>query len=509
MVQCHIIAGLAVSTRPSGQHRVDDPPRHPENVLGDPLLSSDRLVCHKVQPSTTCLRLPIPGSTSPRSGCSDNVMEGDVCLRISSHSSPAKSYQQDKPRKLPSSAGSSSLAQANLVHTVIRPTSGLPDNATPGPSSVNSASLRSSSSQRESAEPTYVATICEHLQKKGFSRKVAERMSRPQKQSSIAVYQSKWQVFCNWCNRRSLDPCKASIQQLADFFLHLHEDLKLAHETIVGYRAALGHILRLTNDIDLGNDQDISHLLANFARDIRSIKPRIPTWNLAFVLHALREKPFEPLSKASLKLLTLKTVFLIFLASGRRRSEIHSLDFKSTSWSHDWSRVVLKPHLDFVSKTDLAAKPRSAFSSITIPALSEITDDELELTLCPVRALRIYLKRTASFRKGKKQLFISLKKNFGGDIHKNTVSSWIKNTVLLAYKMASSDNQKIHGVKAHDLRGLSASWAFTKNCSLDDLMGACGWKNHTTFTSHYLKDLTLESSDLLHLGPLVVAQSRV
>jgi hypothetical protein len=38
------------------------------------------------------------------------------------------------------------------------------------------------------------------------------------------------------------------------------------------------------------------------------------------VLRALMEEPFEPMDRASLKYVTLKTVFLVVLATAQRRS---------------------------------------------------------------------------------------------------------------------------------------------------------------------------------------------
>ena len=50
----------------------------------------------------------------------------------------------------------------------------------------------------------------------------------------------------------------------------------------------------------------------------------IPSWNLSLVLHQLTKAPFEPIKEASLKHLTFKTVFVLALGSGKRRSEIHA-----------------------------------------------------------------------------------------------------------------------------------------------------------------------------------------
>ena len=50
--------------------------------------------------------------------------------------------------------------------------------------------------------------------------------------------------------------------------------------------------------------------------------------------------------------------------------------------------------------------------------------------------------------------------------------------------------RKLSSVRAHEVRALSASWDALKNVALADIMAACRWRGHTTFTSFYLRDLT-------------------
>ena len=50
--------------------------------------------------------------------------------------------------------------------------------------------------------------------------------------------------------------------------------------------------------------------------------PVLLQWDLGIVLEALSKHPYEPLREASLKHLTLKTVFLLAMASARRCSEL-------------------------------------------------------------------------------------------------------------------------------------------------------------------------------------------
>ena len=77
----------------------------------------------------------------------------------------------------------------------------------------------------------------------------------------------------------------------------------------------------------------------------------VPHWDLSLFLDGLKKSPFEPMS-CSLKCLTQKTVFLIALASGRRRSEIHALSATSGSvkFSTDTSAVVLHVFSGFLLK---------------------------------------------------------------------------------------------------------------------------------------------------------------
>ena len=57
-------------------------------------------------------------------------------------------------------------------------------------------------------------------------------------------------------------------------------------------------------------------------------RPRLtPQCDHGIVLDALRKPPYEPLREATLKHLTLKTVFLLAMASAGRRSELQALVF--------------------------------------------------------------------------------------------------------------------------------------------------------------------------------------
>ena len=97
-----------------------------------------------------------------------------------------------------------------------------------------------------------------------------------------------------------------------------------------------------------------------------------------------------------LKHLTLKTAFLLAVASGKHCSKIHAWVANKVSNLGQWEKVALFPSSDFIAKNQLAREGSQSVSPVTIPALTTIVDRQFkeDRTLCPVQALRYYLDRT-------------------------------------------------------------------------------------------------------------------
>ena len=53
------------------------------------------------------------------------------------------------------------------------------------------------------------------------------------------------------------------------------------------------------------------------------------------MLGSLTKAPYEPLDQSSLQFLTWKTVFLLTMASSKRRSEIHALSIEDNHLRFD------------------------------------------------------------------------------------------------------------------------------------------------------------------------------
>ena len=470
--------------------------------------ASDRSFCHPIQSQASQVCLSSSGLDSLGGGCSQPTMEQPGRVRFSS-SLPAQSghIQTGESGLSQNDLNRSGLAQHALV---LGPDQSLKSNSLQsslGEDPVDSTVQRPSPQELESSESACLAPRASSIRRQGFSEEVAARIEAPQRSSTRAVYKSKWAIFVKWCDSNQVDFRAPSLKQVADFLLYLFKERQLQPSTIEGYRTAIADMVG-NDPVHFGKDESLTRLLDSFHRDKPKGRRGVPAWNLSLVLHQLTKAPFEPMRKASLKHLTFKTVFLLALGSGKRRSEIHAWLYRNIRHQENWSQVSLYPSPSFLSKNQLARDGPSAVAPVVIPALAPSLDRSLkeDKSLCPVRALRYYLDRTKDLRSGKDLVFVSFRKSFQKDIVPATVSSWIKQTVLLCYQLSDHEAQTIHQVRAHDVRAFAASKAFQGGVSLDQILSACHWKAHNTFTQFYLKDLAWADSELYHLGPVVAAQ---
>jgi hypothetical protein len=238
-------------------------------------------------------------------------------------------------------------------------------------------------------------------------------------------------------------------------------------------------------------------------------KEVFPKWELCVVLKGLRSEHFEPLDQVNLKSLTLKTVFLVALASAARVSELSALSAQEgfIKMKHDKSKVTLRPRVGFLAKNQ---KPSDPSREIVIHSLMQHTQNtDPERLLCPVRAVRIYLKRTNAFRGDRKKLFISYRTKGTGEIGVNTISRWIREAIKISYQVQkSSEIEQLYQISAHEVRAIATSLAAWKNVAIEEVLKAAYWRNHSTFTNYYLRDMSSTSSKLGVQGGAVVCAGK-
>ena len=141
------------------------------------------------------------------------------------------------------------------------------------------------------------------------------------------------------------------------------------------------------------------------------LTPVLQKWDLDIVPEALSKPPYEPLREASLKHLTLKTVFLLAMASVGRCSKLQALglvfDPQYVQFKPKGAGVTLYFTPEFMRKNQ---RPNQINDPWYIPAVPT-GRPELGAPNCKVRALKYYhryMSEHPELRKGRCCLFIPL-----------------------------------------------------------------------------------------------------
>jgi hypothetical protein len=105
-------------------------------------------------------------------------------------------------------------------------------------------------------------------------------------------------------------------------FLQDRFDQGLVVSTLQLYCSAIGFFV---NDLE-GYKVSSHPLVADWLKGARRIRlpvrPAVPRWNLALVLNALMEEPYEPTHSATLEAWTKKTAFILAITSASRCLEL-------------------------------------------------------------------------------------------------------------------------------------------------------------------------------------------
>ena len=459
----------------------------------------NRLVCHLRQSALFDLLLTIPRSDISRHRRVSPVLGRAPSLRVpsSGHHSACSSEAQGLHGDGAHPSGSA-LGPASLV---LRPA---PAFAGPschpavpsGPPAL--ASLSSSLPGSPSAQASCLASLQRSTRAVGFSSAVAEQASLARRPSSRAVYQVRWSVYRSWCHDNGHSVYRPTLAKVADFLYWLRFTRGLSVSSLRGYRSVLSAVFRFHLP-SLSSDPVIRDLLCSFRLSSAERVLRPPAWDLSKVLTYLVSSAFEPLAQASFRSLTLKTLFLLALATAKRVGELQALSSIVTFVGAD---ACLSYIPQFVAKSESLTHsiPRSLVKSLADFAAGLDTD----LLLCPVRALRLYLLRARSLSPGRHRLFVSSRRPSRA-MSKNAVSFFLREVI----SAAAAARPQVGSLRAHEVRSVSTSVAFHRNWSVTSVLESATWASSSVFSSFYLRDIQHEYDGLLSLGPFVAAGSRI
>ena len=220
----------------------------------------------------------------------------------------------------------------------------------------------------------------------GFSSAVAEQSLLARRPSSRAVYQVRWSIYRSWCHDHGHSVSRPTLAKVADFLYWLRYTRGLSVSSLRGYRSVLSAVFRFHLP-SLSSDLVIRDLLRSFRLSSAERVLRPPAWDLSKVLTYLVSPAFEPLSQAAFRALTLKTLFLLALATAKRVGELQALSSIVTFVGED---ACLSYIPQFVAKSE--SLTRSIPRSFLVKSLADFAAGlDTDLLLCPVRALRLYL----------------------------------------------------------------------------------------------------------------------
>ena len=331
----------ALPTQSSDSDRVVPLSSGFQSVVFQVAPTTSGLVCDQVQSQTTQFCVTSSGSGRLGGGSPELILGTPERIRLSSSIPASPSSFETKGSGLSQDdSDCPRLAKHALVLGPVGSVSSDSLQSTSGKGSGVSTFQRAASQEPSKPQSPCLAPRSLAIRKHGFSEEVAARIEAPQRGSTRAVYKSKWAIFVKWCDSNKVDIRSPSVNQIAEFLLYLFKEKNLQPSTIDGYKTAIADMVG-NDSLNISSDENLTRLLDSFHRDKLKGRRGVPSWNLSLVLHQLTKAPFEPLRKVSLKHLTFKTVFLLALGSGKRRSEIHAWLSKNIRHQEDWSKVSL------------------------------------------------------------------------------------------------------------------------------------------------------------------------
>ena len=291
---------------------------------------------------------------------------------------------------------------------------------------------------------------------------------------------------------------RPSLSKVADFLCWLRSSKNLSVSSIKGYRSMLSAVFRFQLP-SISSHPVLRDLLRSFCLESAEHQLRPPAWDLSMVRGYLNTSASELLSVAPLRVLT-QVLFLLALATAKCVGELQALSSVVTFVRGD---ACLSFVPQFVAKSE--SLTRSIPRSFLVKSLSDFAaglDDYL--LLCPVRALRLYLDRTASLAPLRYRLFVSPRRP-SRSLSKNAVSFFLRDVI----SSAGASRPEVCQLQAQDVRSVSTSAASHRNWSVSAVLDSATWSSSSVFSPFYLRDLQHEYDGILSLGLFVAAGSRI
>ena len=297
---------------------------------------------------------------------------------------------------------------------------------------------------------------------------------------------SAWRRWDSWCRERKLNSVHASVESILEF-LTSEFNLGRAYRTLNVYRSAISSTHPKIDSVRVGEHPLVVQLLKG-AYNLRPPLPRYSsTWDVSLVVSFIDGLGVN--ESLSLKDLSQKLGFLLALTAMERVSEVVSHDLRYRRFIPEGVTFALP---------DLTKKSRAGQGLKT----SFHASFEENPNLCVVKCLKVYEHRTSEFRpldpsKPNKLLLSYIRPH--KPITGASLSRWLKDII----SRAGIDTSIF---KAHSVRGASASAAYERGASLQDILDIADWSTDSTFRRFYYRPRHNSSitKTLLNVGSLPI-----
>lgn len=442
--------------------------------------TTDRPDGLKTQSQATTVLCPDEGSKCSGSRRIDSPMGFPIRVCISSVSNAASTSQKNQELRGKNTPDSARLATQSMVLSHPVPTSGR---------AMASTTKKRSSTARPAGPSRFTAVAFDGmateraiLKSRGFPPSVITTMMAARKEVTSKHYHRIWKAYIKWCEGRRVS---TTAFKTSRFLMFLQ----------AGFEAGLrlGSLKVQVSALSIYFQRKIAVLpeIQTFLQGVLRLQPPFvaPTmpWDLELVLSFLQSPLFEPLESTEMKYLSWKVVMLLALVSARRVSDLSALSCKSPYLVFHNNRAELRTKLGFLPKVV------SSFhinQPIVVPMLEENSPSARSLDV--VRALKIYVERTATVRKTDALFILYDAVRPGWPASKQTLARWIRLTIQQAYVAAAKTPPP--SIAAHSTRSMGPSWAAARGVSIEKLCRAATWSGRHTFLRFYKFD-TLSASD--------------
>ena len=282
----------------------------------------------------------------------------------------------------------------------------------------------------------------------------------------------EWNSFCEDNNEEILCPKIASVLE----FLTKMFQRGLAYSSICSARSALSSIVSIQGYNTLADHP----LVKRFIKGIFNRKPPQPrytyTWDVKLVFDYMISMGDN--ESLTLKNLTHKLVMLLMLCVCQRANTILAFDIEAMDAQPD--KYIFYPS-----------------SLLKHQGQRNVNDEEFvyekfeeNKLLCPVETLNAYLTHRRVMKTGVSSLILTY-----GKPHRKPADDTLRRWVKCIMIEAGVDTKVF---KPHSCRSASSSKAGKAGATLDTVLKYGSWKNVSTFTKFYYRDIIAKSTDEVH-----------